>query len=404
MGWKKILKSIRDTGQDALGTARDKLIQSIPFPSKEESDEEAGRVVAPLRPTRKKDQGRGRRVDPEVEGRGGAEASGTQAGTLIPESGNGIPENAAAGCVFPESAGASDNRHHRMNSTIEYVQEHYERYGSAVAATILTFALQSGGMQRLVLRLGGTPWNDDQQNHEEVEKYLEKTGSQAFLKELGISSAGTGTSGSSLGKQRTESARARVQGAGEFRVKSNVARGAGNSPAPRQVDATTGGNPRSRLEGDQFRPVKLHDHAHRRDSMGRKGVEGGSHASEIAPASPMRPPAASPTSESALPPTSDSQPPPATSESSVPQMPPTATAIPSAAPAPSPPPPPATASPALADAPTARPASPYQGLWNPPIAPTNADTQELKGTSPSSASAPPPSSCVTDLLKKALED
>lgn len=390
MGWKKLLKSIRNTGQDALGTARDKLVNSFPFPAKEDMDDIDTEASAPLRSSKSKDQGRGRTVDLDAEKRDRAAAAQSSAASgaapattkgipkkatstpnLPPVRGGGVPSPSASsnGAGKTEEAGKLSNR---MNAITEMVQERYEHYGSVVSATILTYALQSGGMQRLVLRLGGTPWNTDDQNHDEVISYLEKSGVEAFFKAMGITSGGSAIAAAGSESKKKHRASNQPSAPGEFRVKSNVApRAANDLPPQRRADTATGGNPRLKLEGEHFKPVKLQDNLHRRDAMGRR-ISSSSHSAGAATPSLEGSPALAKTQCASA----------QTPGISPPSVAPAAAAQQTAS----------TGNEPLAAA------SPFNALWNPPVSLDNADTQELK-----SQKTPPPS-IASDLLKKALED
>jgi hypothetical protein len=265
-------------------------------------------------------------------------------------------------------------------------------------------------MQRLVLRLGGTPWNDDRQNHEELGKYLKQSGSQAFLRTLGITSGGAGTSGTGAAAHPKGHAQSDVHASGKFRVKSHGARLKANPPPGARADGTTGGNPRLKLEGEHFKPVKLQEYMHRLDAMGRKGIRNDGEGPQNTPESYKEPPVGTSVPENPPVPVSPAKSPDATHALLAPQMPPTSAALPSVVPIPPPSAPPASPSPAAPAPPaptslsSSRPATPYQALWNPPIAPGNADTQELKSTPSTAAPAAPPSSSAAELLKRALEE
>ncbi len=335
MSWKDLLRSLRETSQDALETAKDKLLSAAagaPIPGlrsgaqePEEEAPEAGepprRLMRPLDDRSRERDPRGPIYDLDAQLREALEAADSVSPPSPPPACGADPSSpapasalapspppappppipppgapATAPMAAPASAppripgmevrrhgepakpaafgivasDANDTAYLHRTSKVDFVQRNYGPFGAAVSAAALAYALQPGGVQRMVARLGLRPWNNEVMDHEEALKFLQTQGVEAFARALGVRLP-PGDEDAAPDKCRTtapaeaERPPAREEppspGSRARQAAPSAADPASPRPAaaatPRRAASTAGSSHKIRVEGAQFQPVRI---------------------------------------------------------------------------------------------------------------------------------------------------
>ncbi len=348
MAWKDLLRSLRLTGQEALEAAREKL--------------------RPAQPDSKDI------VTPSPAGSGAASAP--------------APDESVAPPLRNPMAGRNPGGDTGKLVAIEFVQRRYRAFGDVVASSVLAHAMQPGGLQRLLTRLGLKPWSNESLDHEQVVQFLREKGPDEFCRRMGIRRPGNGEAVPAASPKTPPAVApaggASSSGAATTSSKPGPVSSSRAVPGGRIVPSPESMTSRVRVEGAALQPVRISAEAQRRSALGKSRL--GEAATGAGFASP-------------------SETTPQQTESDVgfveaPEITPAHSAESEAS------------SPGASEAAVAEPgvpATPFSALWHPKASPGDEDTQEIKPrthVTPMPMPLPLPSRETTpdELLRKALDE
>jgi len=256
MAWKDLLRNLRPQGKPALDDAYERAVEKARGWSP---------VSSPLRDVPVPPGGARDSVTPP---------SGTQANVMPGQSARpkGGELHHPGKIVVSDR---EDTAYRRKTSAIEFIQKRYQPFGDQVASTVLIYALQPRGIQRLLARLDIDPHNNDPMDHEEVIQFLQVEGVNSFCQRLGVR---TGPEESPSPAQK------------ELDTRPTPDPRPRTSPqAMRPTPPGTGVSPVLKLEGEQFQPVRIQADVKRRSALGKSSADSSTGARGVAGEKPKTP-------------------------------------------------------------------------------------------------------------------